>query len=143
MSTEGTRRETGVDKEKEVNIPHYSDSEVLPKKTRRRFSKSYKKQILEEYERLTNDGEKGAFLRREGLYTQHISRWRQELHDGKLDYKSKSWSATGDDKRRLEELERENEKLRRKLGNANKIIDFQKKISEILQIPLNPDEENS
>ena len=141
LSTKGTRRVTEVDKDRADDLPP-SDSEVLPKKSRRRFSQAYKKRILEEYERLANDGEKGAFLRREGLYTQHISKWRQELLDGKWGYKSKSSALNKEDRHRLKELERENKKLQKKLDTANKIIDFQKKNSEILQIPLDGDDEN-
>jgi hypothetical protein len=51
---------------------------------RRRFSPEYKLAILAEYDRLTEPGDKGALLRREGLYTSHIVEWRRARDAGAL-----------------------------------------------------------
>ncbi len=52
------------------------DGDQNAKPARRRFSAEYKLAVLDEYDRLTNPGAKGALLRREGLYSSHIVRWR-------------------------------------------------------------------
>src|SRR4029453_6549414 len=51
---------------------------------RRRFSPEYKLAILAEYDRLTEPGDKGALLRREGLYSSHIAEWRRAREGGAL-----------------------------------------------------------
>ena len=61
-----------------------SDVEVTPKATRRRFTAEYKTRILAEYERL-GDGEKGALLRREGLYSSLIYEWRKAAAAGAVE----------------------------------------------------------
>ena len=59
-----------------LDIP---DPEVVPKARRRQFSAGYKKRILEETDRCTEAGQIGALLRREGLYSSHLSTWRSAL----------------------------------------------------------------
>ena len=61
-----------------------SDHEPAPKPVRRQFSAAYKTSILEQYEKLTDPGEKGALLRREGLYSSHIVDWRRARDAGAL-----------------------------------------------------------
>src|SRR5438132_10342313 len=60
------------------------DDDPAAKPTRRRFSAEYKLAILDEYERLTDPGAKGALLRREGLYSSHIVEWRRARDVGAL-----------------------------------------------------------
>jgi transposase-like protein len=60
------------------------DPEVVPRATRRRFSAAYKRQIVAEADARTKRGESGALLRREGLYSSHLSNWRRELAAGTL-----------------------------------------------------------
>ncbi len=55
------------------SVEQIPDSEVLPKAQRRQYSAGYKRQILQEYEACQQLGEKGALLRREGLYSSHIT----------------------------------------------------------------------
>ncbi len=89
-------------------------------------------------------GSKSALLRREGLYSQSIAVWRKLRNEGKLEPSSHSSGkqpVNASDKKRLMELELENERLHRELSVAQKIIEAQKKISEILQIPLDQTEE--
>lgn len=122
-----------------------SDPEVLEKPQRRRFSAAYKARIVQEAEACTECGQVGALLRREGLYSSYLSKWRRQYREG-------GRGALGDDKRgrkrRRNPLEAENEKLRKKtarleraLAQANTIIEFQKKFAEVLGIPLSSAEE--
>ena len=53
------------------------DPEVVAKPTRRRFSAEYRLRVLEEADRCTQPGEIGRLLRREGLYSSHLSVWRK------------------------------------------------------------------
>src|SRR4030066_1027947 len=60
------------------------DPEVLPRAKRRQDTAQYKLRILEEIERCTERGQIGALLRREGLYSSHLSKWRQQRAKGQL-----------------------------------------------------------
>jgi len=63
---------------------HDGDSEVVAKATRRRFSAEYKRRILQEAEKARSSGEIGALLRREGLYSSHLTTWRAARKRGEL-----------------------------------------------------------
>lgn len=116
------------------------DPEVPQKATRRRFSAEYKARIVREADACTEYGEIGAMLRREGLYSSLLNKWRDQSRRGAL-------SNLRDDKRGRkpthDPLESENERLRKqnawlrqRLGQAEAIIEIQKKVSEMLGIPL-------
>ena len=60
------------------------DPEVVAKPTRRQFTAEYRLRVLEEAERCTQPGEIGRLLRREGLYTSHLSAWRKARRQGSL-----------------------------------------------------------
>ncbi|MCC7264836.1 MAG: transposase, partial [Candidatus Latescibacteria bacterium] len=60
------------------------DAEVLPRAQRRRFSAEYKRRILQEADQCRQAGEVGMLLRREGLYSSHLSCWRQQRERGEL-----------------------------------------------------------
>ncbi|MFO7944535.1 MAG: hypothetical protein R6U51_09595 [Anaerolineales bacterium] len=68
------------------NNPKHQDPnpEVAPRAKRRKFSAAYKKRILEEYASCTEPGEKGALLRREGIYSSYIVNWKREFKRDKL-----------------------------------------------------------
>ena len=97
------------------------DPEVPPKATRRRFAPEYKARILAEYERLA-DGEKGALLRREGLYSSLISEWRKQRDRGALEALGKASGRPPADpvERENARLVRENERLTAELAKARK-----------------------
>jgi transposase len=127
--------------ESEPSMPRRStsdpDPEVPAKARRRRFSASYKLRILEEAEQCREPGEIGALLRREGLYSSLVSRWRQQREAGAqqaLTPKKRGRKAHPVDPqaRRVAELERENARLREKLEKAQTIIEVQKKLSQLL-----------
>jgi transposase len=141
---EGVRRTTGISSIKETkhiqNIRTVPDPEVREKTVRRRFTAEYKLRILKEAVSCKEQGQLGSLLRRDGLYSSILITWRRQIEKGTLDALSprkRGPKAKRPDPsaRLIAELERENKKLKKKLRQAETIIDVQKKISEILQIP--------
>jgi len=116
------------------------DPEVEARPKRRRFSAAYKARIVEEAEGCTESGAIGALLRREGLYSSQLSKWRElysrgaaeALRDNKRGRKRKRTP----EQEEIERLEKENEKLKHRLYQAETIIDCQKKLSRLLGIDL-------
>lgn len=109
------------------------DPEVSEKAQRRQFSATYKQRILEEADRCTELGQIGALLRREGLYSSHLSTWRsQREHALAAQRRGRKPSAQFVQTERIAELERDNERLRQQLEQAQAIIEVQKKLSELL-----------
>lgn len=108
--------------------------EVSAKATRRQFPAGYKARILAEYERLP-DGEKGALLRREGLYSSLISEWRKQAAAGAAEglAKKRGRPGPGVRDRKIAALEAENERLRKKLETSEKVIEVQGKVSALLE----------
>jgi transposase len=109
------------------------DPEVPEKAQRRQFSAAYKQRILEEADRCTELGQIGALLRREGLYSSHLSTWRsQREHALAAQRRGRKPSARFVPAERIAELERDNERLHQQLEQAQAIIEVQKKLSELL-----------
>lgn len=142
--TEGARRATGVTPSaggaEEPFMMSPPDPEVPEKKARRKFTAKYKLQILQEADACTEPGKLGAFLRSKGLYSSNLTTWRRQRDEGLLDALSPKKRGRKEKEKnplapRVAELERETRKLTRKLKRAEAIIEFQKKISEILGIP--------
>lgn len=140
---EGPRRVTGTPfSGTGTSASEPGDPEVAEKARRRRFTAQYKLGLLEEADRC-EAGEIGALLRREGLYASHLSTWKRQRESGALKAlgpRKRGRKAQVRDARaqRLEALERENERLRRRLAQAETIIEVQKKVSTLLGIALNP-----
>jgi transposase-like protein len=110
------------------------DPEVVEKAARRRFTAEYKRQIALEAEQCNQPGEIGALLRREGLYSSVLARWRRQLREESLASSKKSKkNGKLTPAQELARLERENERLKEKLRQAELIIDVQKKVSEMMQ----------
>ncbi len=126
------------------------DPEVPATAKRRRFTAEYKRSILDQAEACREEGAIGALLRREGLYSSHLTTWRRQRQQGELEGltpKKRGRKPTRDplaeENRRLRA---ENTRLARQLQQAETIIDVQKKVSTLLGItlPETPsDEENS
>ena len=95
-------------------------------RSRRAFSKAYKLKILVAYDACSNQSERGALLRREGLYYSRISDWRKKFGANAEDKKSAGRT------QRTNHLVREVEQLKKKLAQAQAVIDLQKKVSELL-----------
>lgn len=124
-------------------------TEVPEKPVRRRFSAEYKLRILAEVDGCTEQGQVGELLRREGLYSSLLSTWRRQRDKGVLaglapkrrGRKAKPKNPLADENARLQ---RENRRLTEKLRQAELIIGVQKKVSEMLNIPLGtPDEKEA
>jgi len=98
----------------------------------RRYSKKYKLKILVEADRCQH-GELGALLRREGLYSSTISRWREERDAGKLTQTGSEKRQKEADKKELARLRRENGRLQAELAKAEAIIEVQKKLAALLE----------
>lgn len=140
VEMEGARRATGISTAC-AEPAAGADPEVLEKATRRRFTAKYKLSILEQADRCKEPGQIGALLRREGLYSSHLTTWRRQRESGALKAlgpRKRGRNAKPQDKQfqRLAELECEVEQLRQKLAQAETIIDVQKKVSSLLGIPL-------
>lgn len=126
------------------NAPSAPDPEVAATAKRRKFSNSEKRRILEAADRCTQPGEIGALLRREGIYSSHLVAWRKlrEANElGGLESKKRGRKAdpTIAERRQLVQLTKENDRLRRKLAQAHLIIDVQKKVSQLLGLPIAED----
>ncbi len=123
------------------------DPEVPAQAVRRRYSAEYKLEILSQADRCSQLGEISALLRREGLYSSLLTTWRRQRDEGALEGlhpRKRGRKAVPQNPlaRRVAELERENRRLGRRLQQAETIIGVQKKVAEILGIPLNhPDSE--
>jgi len=113
------------------------DPEVRAAKPRRRFTAAYKRRILDEVDSCTEPGEVGALLRREGLYSSYLTRWRKEQRAAQQEaLESKKHSRQSDQSNpyseELERLRRENRRLTERLERAEAIVDTQKKLSDLL-----------
>ncbi len=113
------------------------DPEVVDKPSRRRFSPTYKLRIVEEADRCTEPGGVGRLLRREGLYSSHLTTWRKAARDGSLSALSKK-RGRKPERNPLDEkvgkLERQNTRLENELRKAHLIIDVQGKVAGLLGI---------
>ena len=117
------------------------DPEVEERVKRRRFSAEYKLRILREADACKGDGDIGALLRREGLYSSHLVNWRKQRDEG-LSARKRGRPANPS-RKRIKELEGEVARLRKRLKRTDLLLDIQKKASELLGIPLNsPDIED-
>jgi transposase len=122
---------------------HPPDPEVSEKPVRRKFTAEYKLRVLAEADSCETPSEVSAILRREGLYSSHLSRWRQRQRAVALSALSPRKRGPEPDptvpfKKRISDLERENASLRNKLVQAETIIDVQKKVSGLLGAPREP-----
>jgi len=120
------------------------DPEVVPRAKRRQFSAEYKLGILDEADQCREPGQIGALLRREGLYSSHLSNWRRQQRQGQLQglRSQKRGRKSDSEAAELKGLRRENERLRQQLERAELIIDVQKKVSQMLGLPPSEIDEN-
>jgi transposase-like protein len=148
--TEGGRSPTGVPPATAAaGLPTAGNGKLIPnpavaeKPVRRRFTAEYKLRILHEADRSAASGQLGALLRREGLYSSLLSTWRRQRDQGTLaglTPKRRGRKANPDAPLIAENqrLMRETQRLAAKLRQAETIIEVQKKLSEMLGIPLPP-----
>ena len=119
-----------------VGAPVAPDPEVSARHVRRRFTTAYKLEILRKADACSRHGELGALLRKEGLYSSHLITWRQQRATGLTPKKRGRKAVPGNPERK--KLEQENRRLTTRLKKAEALLDFQKKLSSLLQIPLIP-----
>jgi transposase-like protein len=111
------------------------DPEVVPTAKRRKFTAGYKQRILEEADNCTKLGQVGALLRREGLYSSHLTTWRRQRERGifeGLAPKKRGRKNKDELEKELNNLRRENEDLQERLEQAEAIIEVQKKLARLL-----------
>ena len=104
---------------------------------RRAFTADYKMRILAEYEQLDDPGERGALLRREGLYTSHISEWRKARDKGAADglaEKPAGRPGRSAAEAENERLRKENEKLAAELARTKAALDVVGKAHALLEL---------
>jgi transposase-like protein len=126
-----------------------ADTEVQGRAQRRLFSAEYKLKIVREAAACVESGQIGALLRREGLYASMLADWRRRFEQGgEKALRSARRGPKAQEKNplagKVAELEREKRRLEKRLAKAEAIIDFQKKVHELLGIPLkSPDDDES
>lgn len=113
-------------------------TEVKARVTRRRFGAKYKKRILDEVAVCTAPGEIGAVLRREGLYSSHLTKWREQAKRGELAglaAKKRGPAPKADPRdKKLAEVEKALARMTRRAERAEALVEVQKKLSELLGI---------
>ncbi len=111
--------------------------EVVGKAERRRFTAAYKRRVVQEADRCRKPGEVGALLRREGLYSSHLTAWRAARARGELagagaKRRGPKPTPAPREAKRILELERENRRLRARAERAEALVEVQKKLSAFL-----------
>ena len=148
--TEGGRRPTGVPAAADSKfspgtapvglngIASQPNPQVVESPVRRRYTREYRRSILDQIEACTKDGEVGQIMRREGLYSSLVSSWRQKEKRAQPEGKSitKTVVSTKPQDSSMHQLRRENARLKARLQPAELILEIQKKASEILGISL-------
>jgi transposase len=103
---------------------------------RRSYDNAYKARVLAAIDACPNASERSAFLRSEGLYYARICAWKKEQSNGKLKKKHDK------NKPRIDHLTQENAQLKKKLTQAEAIIDLQKKVSELFGLHIQQHDQN-
>jgi transposase len=114
--------------------------EVLARAKRRQYTAEYKQRVLTEADAARESGEIGAVLRRHGLYSSHLTKWRQERESGILEglapQKRGPKSKVSPLSVEIQKLRRDNERLSEQLRKAEIVIEVQKKVAMLLGLPL-------
>lgn len=144
--TEGARRASGVfpgggASGGEPAAPTAEETEVVAKAQRRRFTAEYKQRIVREADRCTTAGAIGALLRREGLYSSHLTTWRAARDRGALaglapQKRGPKVPPPDPRDKKIAEQEREITKLRKRAERAEALVDVQKKLAALLGNPF-------
>lgn len=119
--------------------PQGSEVEVLAKASRRRFTNEYKRKILREADACRKPGQLGSLLRREGLYSSQLAKWREMRDRGELAGAApkRRGPAPADPRDKLlEQKDREIRRLQARAERAEGLVQVQKKVAEILGIEL-------
>ena len=126
------------------NTPNIPTEPEVPESTpgkKRVFPEDFRRRCVAYYDSLPNDGSKGAYLRRSGVFSSQITDWRRAVRSG---------VAKTPGRKPADVLVSENAKLQAKvakleaeLGRANTVIEVQKKVTSLLEMHLEPKEEES
>ena len=120
-----------------ISMTKKPDPEVAAKGKRRRFTAEYKRRVLAEADKCTKPGEVGALLRREGLYSSHLTTWRAARASGDLGGGTRKRGpkpkAIDENAKRVAELEKENAKLRARAERAEFMVEMQKKMAALFE----------
>ncbi len=122
-------------------------TEVAEKATRRQYTNAYKLEVIREAERCTEFGAIEAMLRRRGLYSSHLTNWRQaeargELREPGVRKRGPVPKPVDARDREIAELKRQNAKLAARAERAETLVEIQKKVAELLGTPL-PEERDA
>ena len=125
----------GHNGKEEIKVP---ETEVVVKAKRRQYTADYKLRILKEIDSCQGNGDIGAVLRREGLYSSMLSKWKDQRDNGALDGLSAQKRGPKFDPQAAELalMKHDNDRLRERLRQAELIIDVQKKVAQLLGVPL-------
>ena len=125
----------GHNGKEEIKVP---ETEVVVKAKRRQYTAEYKLRLLKEIDSCQGNGDIGAVLRREGLYSSMLSKWKEQRDNGALDGLSaqKRGPKLDPQAAELALMKRDNDRLRERLRQAELIIDVQKKVAQLLGVPL-------
>jgi len=120
------------------------DVEVSAKARRRRFTAKYKVEVLRKADACTKPGEIGALLRSEGLYSSHLTTWRQAAERGELaglapKKRGRKAAAPNPLAKKIAELERQNVRLTARAERAEALVEVQKKVAMLLGTPFESD----
>jgi transposase len=123
--------------------PLAPDPELVERPQRRRYSADYKLRIVQEADACEKPGEIGALLRREGLYTSHLTYWRKQRDAGALRELGRPRGRKPVDRRDAEnaELRRRLERSESELAKARKVIEIQGNVSALLEQMLGTESE--
>lgn len=123
-----------------VDVVTPRSTEVVAKPGRRRFTVAYIDTILKELD-AARHGEIGKILRREGLYAKQVAMWRKQRESGVQPKRGPKPTASSEVRKELARQEREIARLRRKLEQAEIIIEVQKKVATLLSMMDTSDEQ--
>ena len=120
------------------------DPELVEQAKRRRFTAEYKLRILQQADASSRPGEIGELLRREGLYTSHLTYWRKQRKDGALKELGRPRGRKPADRRdgEIAELRRRAERAESELAKAKKVIEIQGNVSALLEQMLGTEGES-
>jgi transposase-like protein len=125
MSHEQTTTEQQQQQQHKDLATGIPDPEVVPKAKRRQFTAKYKLRIVREADACTEPGQIGSLLRREGLYSSYLTKWRQQREDGQLQaLSSKKRGRKPEDPsvEELAQLQRENKRCNARSGRTRVLI---------------------
>jgi transposase len=112
------------------------DPELVERGSRRRFAAAYKLSIVREADACKRPGEIGALMRREGLYSSHLGKWREQRDQGALgalEPKPRGPRALSQDAVENTRLRRELERSQADLKTARRVIEVQGNVSALLE----------